>query len=205
MKSTFYSNILRLPRSIWISGAHQITMDTNYNHYHCYAFCQQLLRINKQQITSMPYLNLPIHLHRNISGNLKKHICIELNPTKTSSNHTSLCVEQVSPFVLRMTLKVQLFLTLNNFIYIHISDITGADKQTSLYFSFCMKNSNNETNSRVWRWSDRMRRVSKAERQLRKSARHPTEKENNAFPQLRWPSKPWNSGAEKLIRTERFL
>lgn len=68
-----------------------------------------------------------------------------------------------------------------------------------LDYSHCTKNSNNETNSRVWRWNDRMRRVSKAERQLRKSARHPTEKENNAFPQLRWPSKPWNSGAEKLI------
>lgn len=44
-----------------------------------------------------------------------------------------------------------------------------------------------------------MRRVSKAERQLHRSARHPTEKENNKLPQLRWPSKPWNSGAEQLI------
>lgn len=51
----------------------------------------------------------------------------------------------------------------------------------------------------MWRWNDRMRRVSKAEKQLHRSARHPTENENNKLPQLCWPSKPWNSEAEKLI------
>lgn len=50
-----------------------------------------------------------------------------------------------------------------------------------------------------------MRWISKAKRQLRNSALHPTEKENNAFPQLHWPSKPWNSGAEKLISEDQAV
>lgn len=51
------------------------------NDYH--AFCQQPYRITtNQQITSIPYLNLSIHLHKNTSGNHKMHICIELHPTK---------------------------------------------------------------------------------------------------------------------------
>lgn len=88
-------------------------------------------------------------------------------------------------------------------ICIHISDIISEDKHS--HYSYGTKNSNNETNSKVWRWNDRMRWVSKAERQLRKSARYPTEKQNNAFPQLCWPSKPWNSGAEKLIHEDRAV
>lgn len=44
-----------------------------------------------------------------------------------------------------------------------------------------------------------MRWLSKAERQQCESIHHPTEKENNTFPQLCWPSKPGNSEPEKLI------
>lgn len=51
-------------------------------------------------------------------------------------------------------------------------------------YSNCINNGNTEANGGVWRWNDRMRKLSKAERQLRISARHPTEKENNTLPQL---------------------